>query len=236
MFFDPLYMLIFFIGLIIITVPQMYVSRTYKKYLKVNASSGLTGGDVAREILRYNGLSDVVTVESIPGSLSDHYDSRSNTIRLSEENYFGRSISAVSVSAHEVGHAIQANKNYFPIKVREAFFPIASLGDKLGSFLLFAGLLMMFLMGIVGLGKMIAIIGVILYGAVVLFQFLTLPVEFNASTRALTLLRNYDFVSATEIALSRKVLTAAALTYFAAALFALINLFYYLYILFGNRD
>lgn len=229
-------MLVFIVGLILVIIPQMYVSSTYKKYLKVKPASHLTGAEVAQAILKFNGLKDKVGIECIPGTLTDHYDPKANVVRLSEDIYHGSSISSISVAAHEVGHALQENTGYAPIKFRSAFWPLATIGDKLGMLLLFVGLLMMFLMGLFGAGKFIAIIGVLLYSATVLFQLITLPVEFNASSRAMHQLKEHGFVTAGEIALSRNVLTAAALTYVATALYAVINLAYYLFLLFGRRD
>ncbi len=235
------------VGIILIFGPQLYVKNTYKKYLQIASSSGLTGAEVAERILSYNGLSGTtavnnshskgpVRIEAIGGQLSDHYDPRANAVRLSEENYYGRSISAIAVAAHEVGHAIQENEGYFPIKVRSTFFPVASFGDKFGIFLLMAGFIMMAWMGMYGLGQTIALAGVVAYAAVVLFQFITLPVEFDASARALQQLRTVGILSDHEIGDSKKVLTAAALTYVATALYAVINLLYWVYILFLRRN
>lgn len=239
MFFDPLYILITIIGMVLVLVPQLYVKNTYKKYLDVPASCGLTGAEVVRQILKHNGLYnsvDSVGIECIQGSLTDHYDPRDKVIRLSEENYHGRSISAISVSAHEAGHAIQAHKGYYPIKFRETFLPVASIGDKLGVTLLMFGIIAMFWMGMVGIGQILALFGILLYGAVVLFQIITLPVEFNASKRAMNHLKTLGLVNAQEISMSKQVLVAAALTYVATALYAILNLLYYVYIFFGRRD
>lgn len=231
-----LYILIMIAGLILVLGPQWYVSSTYKKFLKKDSMSRMTGAETARRILQVNGLANLVGIESIRGELTDHYDPRTNTVRLSEAIYSGTSISSIAVAAHEVGHAIQENQGYVPIKFRSAIFPAASIGDKLGMFMLFGGFILMAWMGMTGLGQMIAILGIVLYSAAVFFQFVTLPVEFNASSRALVQLRQAGILQDTEIADSRKVLTAAALTYVAAALYAVINLLYWIYILFGRRD
>jgi Zn-dependent membrane protease YugP len=235
-FIDPLYILIFLIGLVLILGPQMYVQKTYKKFLNIAASSGITGRDAAEQILRYNGLSHIVSIEPTRGFMTDHFDPTSNTLRLSEDNYYGRSISAISVAAHEAGHALQHNLGYGPIKARSAFFPAAALGSNLGPILLMVAMFLMFFMGVYGISQIIALVGIILFGAAVAFQFLTLPVEFNASSRALQQIKAYGLVSSAELSMSRSVLNAAALTYVAAALYSLMNLLYYVYIFFGSRD
>ena len=236
MYFDPIYIMIMLIGLPLILIPQWYVKSTYKKYNKVKSGSAKTGKQVAEELLRINDLAQTVEVKPCAGELTDHYDPRTNTVNLSEAIYFGDSVSAVSIAAHEVGHAIQNNTSYAPIKFRSAFFPVASIGDKLGGLMLFGGLIMMFFLGMPGLGMPVAIAGLLLYSAIVLFQIITLPVEFNASSRALKLFKQYNIVPAAELAISRKVLNAAALTYVAAALYAILNLAYYAYLIFYRRD
>ncbi|MEW5822232.1 MAG: zinc metallopeptidase [Cyanobacteriota bacterium] len=236
MYFDPLYLIVMLIGLPLILIPQWYIKHTFKKYTKVTPDSGLTGAEAAKAILKHNGINDKVGIECIPGELTDHYDPRDRVIRLSEKNYRDSSISAISVAAHEVGHALQHKDKYAPLALRSAIFPTAAMGDKLGVMLIFVGFIFMFALGAFGLGKLIAVAGVVLYGAVVLFQFATLPVEFNASSRAIKQLQSLGFVTTSEAALSRKVLNAAALTYVATALYAVLNLLYYLYILFGRRD
>lgn len=231
-----MFLLVILLGIILVAVPQWYVKSTYKKYLKEQAQCGLTGYEVAQEILNSNGLGSHVRIEPTPGQLSDHFDPRSNTVRLSEDNYYGRSISAVSVAAHEVGHAIQHNQGYIPIKFRSAFFPVASTGDRLGGILLIVGILLATLLHIEFLGTFIAVIGLLFYSAAVLFQFITLPVEFNASSRALKNIKELGIVQSSELAMSQSVLTAAALTYVASALYAVLNLLYYAWLIFGREN
>lgn len=248
MYFEPVGLLVMFVGIIIIIVPQMYVNSTYKKYLNKTASCGITGAQVAQEILKYGGMHMGATVgttdgnvghvrvEAIGGSLSDHYDPRDKVIRLSQDNYYGTSISSIAVAAHEAGHALQDAESYAPLKLRSAFFPAASIGDKLGGILLFLGIILVFWIQIPGLGQLVALAGICLYLAAVLFQFITLPVEFDASSRALSLLRETNLLPDEEVIDAKKVLTAAALTYVAAALYALIQLLYYIWLFFGRRD
>ncbi len=221
-----------YIAIIIMFFVSMYfqfkVNSTFTKYSKIQNSKGVTGADVARALLRYNGITDV-NVESVGGNLTDHYDPGKKIIRLSQHVFNSTSISALSVAAHETGHAVQHAKGYSPLAFRTAIFPVVNLSNKLAIPLIFIGLLL-------GGNYILAQVGVILFGAVVLFHLVTLPVEFNASSRALSMLTQYGYLSDTEIKGSRKVLGAAAMTYVAAAAVAALQLLRLLAILGNRRD
>lgn len=193
---------------------QSKVKSTFSKYLRVNTQKGYSGYDVARSILDQNGLRDV-PIEMAQGYLSDHYDPRRRILRLSREVYNGSSIASVSVAAHEVGHALQHARGYVPLSLRNAIFPIASFGSSAAWFFIIAGLFIM---------PELLDVGILLYSAAVLFQIVTLPVEFNASSRALNLLDANGFISREEYRPSQKVLKAAALTYVAAMATAIAQL------------
>jgi Zn-dependent membrane protease YugP len=186
----------------------------------------LTGRETARAILDANGLQDVA-IEQVRGTLSDHYDPRSRTVRLSEGNYQRASVAGMAVAAHEVGHAIQHAKSYAPLDMRSAILPVASIGDRFGMILILIGLFT----GATGLG----LLGVILFGGAVLFQVVTLPVEFDASNRAMAQMRQLGLATQQDSGGARTVLTAAALTYVAATATSIMYLLYYLSI-FTGRD
>lgn len=207
---------------------QFKVQSTFNKYLKINASSGRTGAQVARDLLDHNQLSDV-PVELTPGSLSDHYDPRTRILRLSPEVYHGRSLASLGVAAHETGHAVQHAHAYIPLNLRNTIFPIASLGSNLGFFLFFIGF-------IFGGNTFMIDLGIILFSFFVFFTVLTLPVEFNASSRAMDMLTDSGYlVRGQEESGARKVLQAAAMTYVAAAATAILQLVRMLLIR-GGRD
>lgn len=194
---------------------QAKVQSTFQHYLRVPASSGLTGAAVARQLLERSGIRDV-RIEMIPRTLGDHYDPRARVLRLSPEVYNSTSLAAIGVAAHEAGHAIQHHRGYFPFGLRSAFVPVAQIGSNLAFPLLLIGLFF----GLPGLVRF----GVWAFVAVVLFQLVTLPVEYNASGRAIALLEGGGYIRRQEIGAARKVLDAAALTYVAAALMAVLNL------------
>lgn len=227
-FYDPTYILII-PALILALYAQFKVQSTFQKYLRVGSSSDLTGAQVARELLDKNQLHNV-PVEITPGNLSDHYDPRRRILRLSPEVYHGRSLAALGVAAHETGHATQHANEYIPLNIRNAVFPVASFGSSLAFPLFFIGL-------ILGRGGLFLMdLGIILFSAAVLFQVLTLPVEFNASSRALQMLEGGGYLSrGQEITGARKVLSAAALTYLAATAMAVLQLLRLL-VLRGSRD
>lgn len=194
---------------------QIMVKSAFSEYSKVRNSRGLTGADAAREILDRNGLTNV-RIEHISGSLTDHYDPKANVIRLSDDVYGSATVAAVGVAAHEAGHAVQYAEGYYPIKIRNAIIPVTRFGSSLSTPLVILGLALSW--------DFLITAGILLFCAVVLFQAITLPVEFNASGRALKTLRSSHFLEDDEIKGARSVLTAAAMTYVAAMLSALLSL------------
>lgn len=203
---------------------QFKVTSTTSKYLRVNSRRGYSGEAVARKILDSNGLYNV-SIEMVKGHLSDHYDPRSNVVRLSQDVYYGTSITSISVAAHECGHAMQHAKGYVPLNLRSALVPVVNFSSSMSWFLIAIGFMIR--------GPFLEI-GILLFSASVLFQIITLPVEFNASNRAVAQLDNLGIVEGKEASQSRKVLTAAALTYVAAALTSVLQLLRLLAI--ANRD
>ena len=222
MFFGG-YLLVMIVGVLISGAAALWVRSSYSKYSKHMSASSLTGAQVARLILERNGLSNV-RVEPIAGQLTDHYDPSSKAVRLSEDNFRGSSIAAVSVAAHECGHALQDSSGYVPMKLRAGLFPIVNFGSQLWFPLFFMGIIL----GAQGLGQLFIQLAVIAFAAVLAFHMVTLPVEINASTRAYGLLTRYGILSGQEAGGTRRVLTAAAFTYIAAALTALLTLLYLL--------
>ena len=206
-------------------IAQIMVKSAFSKYSKVRNSRGLTGADAAREILDRNGLTNV-RIEHISGSLTDHYDPKANVIRLSDDVYGSATVAAVGVAAHEAGHAVQYAEGYYPIKIRNAIIPVTRFGSSLSTPLVILGLALSW--------DFLITAGILLFCAVVLFQAITLPVEFNASGRALKTLRSSHFLEDDEMKGARSVLTAAAMTYVAAMLSALLSLVRLLVIL-GRR-
>jgi len=225
---DPT-MIVLIPALLISMYAQMKVQGTFHRYSQVLSHRGMTGADVARYILNKNGLYDI-PIERISGQLSDHYDPRSRVVRLSTDVYGSTSIAALGVAAHEVGHAIQHDTGYLPLYVRNTVIPVTQIGSYLSMPLFFLGLLMS--------SAPLVKIGVLLFGAIVFFQMVTLPVEFNASSRALATLGGEGILDATELKGTRKVLGAAALTYVAAALMAVLQLLRLVLIsgVLGGRD
>lgn len=207
---------------------QGWLKKTISQQLQVPVFSGLTGAQVARQILDRNGLDDVPVERAKGGPLSDHYDPRSRSVHLSETVYDGTAVASTAIGAHEVGHAIQHAKAYAPFRLRSAMFPVVAFASNAWIFLLLIGAFA----GAVGLVQL----AVVLFAVVVLFQLVTLPVEFDASRRALVQIRELGLVSEGERHGARKVLTAAAMTYVAAALAALSQLAYYALIFLGNRN
>ncbi|MDF2902580.1 MAG: hypothetical protein K0S25_218 [Bacillus sp. (in: firmicutes)] len=204
--------------LVIILVPlwaQARVKNTYRKYSKKPTSSYMNGAEVARRILHSNGLYDV-GVEETRGYLSDHYDPRSKTVKLSSENFHGHSVAAAAIASHEVGHAIQDQQNYTFLRIRHALVPVANLGSN------FAWVLI--LIGIFAQLSGMLLLGIIFMAAAVVFQVVTLPVEFNASNRAMDQIVSLGIIRNNEERETRKVLNAAALTYVAAAAVAVLEL------------
>ena len=228
-YIDPMYFIIVGPAFLIALLAQLWVKSAFAKYSRVAPSSGYSGAEAAQAILKANGIYDVA-IEPARGFLSDHYDPRTKTLRLSPDIYGGRSLAAVGVAAHEAGHAIQHAEGYAPLQLRSALVPMTTFGSQLA----FPMFLFGWFLGIMEL----AMIGAVLFGLVVLFQFVTLPVEFNASNRAIAQLQAVGVVRPQEVAGARRVLNAAALTYVAAAVQALLTLLYFLLRLglLGGRD
>ncbi len=224
-FYDPT-MILLIPAFILAVWAQIKVKSTYNKFKKVAAANGMSGAKVAQYILQQNGIYDV-EVEPVPGELTDHYDPRVKKVRLSEYNYRSNSLAAIAVAAHEVGHAIQHAQGYAPLKIRHAILPVTNFASYAAFPLFFIGFLFN--------GGILMQLGIIFFAAVVLFHVVTLPVEFNASWRALNQLKGSGLLMSTEITAARKVLTAAALTYVAAATMALLELVR-LIILANSRD
>jgi Zn-dependent membrane protease YugP len=231
MFISPLFLVLALPGLLLGLYAQARVKSAFNKYSKVRTQRGVTGAQVARMLLDAQGLYDVV-VEQSKGMLSDHYDPRTKTLRLSPDVYGTPSVAAAGVAAHETGHALQDARNYSPLMVRSALVPVASFGSGLAPLIFFAGLM---LETFTGVGVEVAWLGVILFGAAVLFTLVTLPVEFDASNRAKKLLKTQGILIGNESEGVDKVLNAAALTYVAAAVAAIGQLLYYVMILMGGR-
>ncbi|MCL2392737.1 MAG: zinc metallopeptidase [Oscillospiraceae bacterium] len=214
-FFDPLFLVLVLPAMIFSMWAQHQVTSSFKKYSNQLTSKRLTGAQAAMAVLKHAGVTDV-RIERISGSLTDHFDPRTNIIRLSDAVHDSTSVAAVGVAAHEAGHAIQYANQYAPMKVRAAIIPVTNIGSKLSMPLVLIGLILS-MPGLIN-------IGILLFGAVVLFQLITLPVEFNASSRALRILEDSALLSREEVPASRKVLTAAALTYVGALAVSLAQL------------
>ena len=203
---------------------SMNVNSTFKKYSKIRNGRGLTGAQVARQILDANGLHNV-SIEHISGDLTDHFDPKTNIVRLSDSVYNSDSVAAIGVAAHECGHAIQYKEDYMPMQIRAAIIPMTNFGSRLAVPLVIIGILLASLSQTGGtFGETIINIGLILYSLVVVFQLVTLPVEFNASNRAMKLITENGLLYEDEMPKARKVLTAAALTYVAALLVSVMSL------------
>jgi len=205
--FDPLFLALVLPAMIFAMWAQYRVTSSFKKYSQQFTDKKITGAQAAQEVLRYAGVTGV-SVERVPGSLTDHFDPRTNVIRLSESVFDSTSVAAVGVAAHEAGHAIQYANKYVPMKIRAGIIPVTSIGSKLAIPLVLIGLIM----DMTGLVN----IGILLFGTVVVFQLITLPVEFNASSRAIKILDSSAMLSREEVPASKKVLSAAALTYVGA--------------------
>ena len=224
-YFDPTYILVL-IGVVISLWASAKVKTTYSKYSRVRSMSGLTGAQVADQILRANGIYDV-RIEHVSGELTDHYDPKNRVLRLSDVVYNSTSVAALGVAAHECGHAVQDDKDYFPLRVRNALVPVANFGTQAAGPIIIIGL-------IFGSSSFLVNLGILLFSLGVLFQLVTLPVEFDASHRAIQILGNTGILYGDEIRDTRKVLSAAAMTYVAAAAASILSLLRLL-ILFGGR-
>ena len=224
-YYDPYYWMILVPAMLIALLAQINVSSTFNRYARVASRRGLTGAQAAEAVLRAHGVYGV-RVERVAGRLSDHYDPRSNVIRLSDGVYGSTSVASLGVAAHEAGHAVQYAQGYGPIKLRTAIIPVCNIGSQLSILLIVLGLIFYFpaLFGV----------GVILFAVAVVGQVVTLPVEFNASRRAMASLRDTGLLEQEELRGARKVLTAAAMTYVAALLVSIAQLLRFL-LAFGGR-
>ena len=220
-------LLYIFLPMIIVGLAQWKVRKAFKKYSQIPSERRMNGAQVAESLLRENGIHDV-EVEEVEGDLSDHYDPKDRKVRLSTQNYRSGSLAGLAIAAHEVGHAIQDAKGYFPLHIRTQVLPVASLGDKLGFPLIIAGMIFN--------ASGLLTWGILFFAAAVLFQVITLPVEFNASSRAMELLARGGYLLPEEVPGARKVLNAAAMTYVAATAASLMTLLHYVLLARGGDD
>ncbi len=227
-YFDYSYFLFMVPALIISLYAQFKVSSTFSKYSKVRNSRGLTGADAATRVLAQNGVTGV-EVEHVSGDLTDHFDPRTNVIRLSDSVYSSTSVAAVGVAAHEAGHAVQHANGYAPMNIRKALVPVTNIGSTLSMPLIFIGLLLPVQYDFV------VNLGIALFSLAVLFQVITLPVEFDASRRAIATLEQGGTLCGEELTGAKKVLTAAAMTYLAATFTAGMSLLYWISVAAGRR-
>jgi Zn-dependent membrane protease YugP len=236
-FHDPTYLAIMVIGMGLVFLPQLWVKNTVARFSEVPTARRQRGVDVARSILNENGLSGV-GLEMVEGQLSDHYDPASRTVRLSPEVYQGSSVASVAIAAHECGHAVQHAKGYFPVVLRSSMAPMVGLGSSIGPWLIMIalGLGATSHLGNASFALTMAWVGVILYGLAVAFHLVTLPVEIDASHRALKILNTHAYLDSQEMTGARKVLTAAAFTYIATAMYALMELLYWVMRLMGSSS
>ncbi|MFI3617975.1 zinc metallopeptidase [Enterococcus avium] len=225
-FLDPTFLLVI-AGLVISGLASAYVNSTFRKYDEFRSSKGVTGTQAAEYILRSQGITDV-GVQQIAGNLTDNYNSGNKLLSLSEATAQSTSVAAIGVAAHECGHAVQDAKNYFPLKLRAAIVPVANIGSTLSFPLIMLGVIMSWNQTLIN-------IGILAFSLALIFQLVTLPVEFDASRRALSILRDGNMLAEDELAAARKVLMAAALTYVAVALATFLQLLR-LVLLFGNRS
>ena len=225
-YYDPTYMLII-ISELISLFAQFLVNSRFSKYSRVRSRSGMTGAQAAERILQSQGIYDVA-IQRVSGKLTAHYDPRNKTLNLSDAVYASTSVAAVGVAAHECGHAIQHARGYAPLSFRSALVPVANIGSQLSWLFIILGIFF-------GGSHTLIMIGILMFSAAVLFQLVTLPVEFNASGRALKLLSETGILQKDEVSDTRKVLSAAALTYVAAAATAVLQLLRLLR-LFGGND
>jgi Zn-dependent membrane protease YugP len=232
MMFDPVLTMISLIGLPLVFLPQLWVKHTFKKVSQIQNRRGITGRYVAEDMLKRQQITDV-QVEATPDFLGDHYSPDEKIVRLSPDVLDGTSIAAVAIAAHEVGHAIQHAKQYHPVVWRAKLFPVVRIGSQMGPLLLMASMILGFMMkGFSQFAFQIGVVGVILFSVAVLFHFVTLPVEIDASSRALKVLKQDSYLFEEELPQAKKVLTSAAFTYVATALYALLELAGYIYRLF----
>lgn len=224
-YFDPTYILVIICAIISI-LASARVQSAFNKYSRVAAASGLTGAEAAQRILNAAGIYDV-SVEHVRGELSDHYDPSRKILRLSDSTYSSRSVAAIGVAAHECGHAIQHQQEYGPLSLRTILVPVTNIASKAAMPIILIGCLLSY-------NQTLIQVGIFAFSFAVIFQLVTLPVEFNASSRALAMLKEQCILNEREVPMSRKVLNAAAMTYVAAAASSIIQLLR-LILLFGGR-
>lgn len=215
------------IGAVLSLIASAKVNSTFNKYSRVRSMSGMTGAEAAQRILNQNGIYDVA-VEHVRGNLTDHYDPKNKILRLSDATYSSNSVAAIGVAAHECGHALQHNDEYLPLKIRSAIVPAANIGSRLGIPIILLGVLF-------GSNYFLIELGIWVFSLAVLFQIVTLPVEFNASSRAMAMMERYGILSGDELRSTRKVLSAAAMTYVAAAASSILQLLRLVLLFGGNR-
>ena len=228
-YYDSTYILVV-IGAILCMVASARVNSTFKKYSQIRSASGLTGKEAAEKILIHNGIYDV-SIQHIPGDLTDHYDPRHKVLRLSDSTYNSTSVAAIGVAAHECGHALQHAANYSPLTIRGTLVPIANFGSQLAWPLIIIGI---FLNG--NTGMMIINAGILCFSTAVIFQLITLPVEFNASSRAVAQIGEIGILGSDELPYTKKVLKAAAMTYVASAVAGILQLLRLILIAKRNDD
>lgn len=227
-FFGGPTIILVLIGMALSMWASWYVNHTFSRYNQYNSHRGITGADAARYILDKAGLQNIV-IKQISGKLTDNYNPGDKTLNLSESTYGVASVAAIGVAAHECGHAIQDQKNYFPMRIRSAIVPAVNLGSSASMPLILLGI-------ILGMNKTLIMIGIWMFALVVLFQVVTLPVEFNASRRAVSILASGDLLDTDEVPMVKHVLVSAALTYVAAALSTALQLLRLILIFGNNRD
>ena len=225
-YYDPFYMMVLLPVLLITVYAQLKVNSSFKRYSKITNSRYLTGAQAAEAVLHSHGIYNV-RIERVRGNLTDHYDPRTNVIRLSDSVYESATISAVGVAAHEAGHAVQYAEGYGPIQVRAAIIPVTQVGSQFGIVLLIVGILLT--------SEPLFLVGIILFSFTTLFQLITLPVEFNASRRAMETIRGQQLLTDEEADGARKVLSAAAMTYVAALLMSIVQLLRFVLMFAGRR-
>jgi len=225
-YYDPTYILVL-IGALLSLWANATVKSTYNKYARVYSYSGLTGAQAAAQILRQAGIFDV-RIEHVSGNLTDHYDPKARVLRLSDSVYGSNSVAAIGVAAHECGHAIQDQEDYVPLRFRSAFVPVANFGTQAAFPILLLGVFL-------GSSHFLIQVGLLCFFFGVLFQLITLPVEFNASGRAVRILREMGMLSDDELSKTKKVLTAAAMTYVAAAAASILSMLRLIILFGGNR-
>ncbi|UCE60497.1 MAG: zinc metallopeptidase [Phycisphaerales bacterium] len=232
-YINPMYLIYVGPAILLAIWAQMKVKSAYAEAGRYAAGSRLSGAEAAQRILNYHGITDV-SIEPVKSFLGDHYDPRHKVLRLSPDVYQGRSLASLGIAAHEVGHAIQDATSYGPLAIRNGLVPMASIGSQLSIGLIIVGLILSYMA--MSFGQALAVIGLGLFGVVVLFQLVNLPVEFNASRRARQVLLSNGLVTPVEDKIVAKVLSAAAMTYVAATITAIMTMLYYASLVLGRRD